>query len=88
MTINDIMLRDIAEAERKEREREEAKADWRRDMTTKRDRRRWNVLECAAFLLAIATLAFLAWCLISDTPHRRGIFGGNESAGRECVPAK
>lgn len=88
MTINDIMLRDIAEAKRKEREREEAKADWRRDMTTKRDRWRWNVLECAAFLLAIATLAFLAWCLISDTPHRRGFFGGNESRTEQGAPAK
>ena len=84
MTINDIMLRDIAEAERKEREREAATEA--RQARTGTRLVKWATV--AGGILAVATILFLAWCIISDTPHRRGIFGGNESTGRECAPAK
>ena len=63
MTIDEIMLRDMMEAERADR------AEWRRDYTTGRDRRRWNALEWCALALAVATLALLAWCCVSDAPH-------------------
>lgn len=86
MTINDIMLRDIMEAERKESEREEAAAKTRQARRPGEALVKWATV--AGGVLAVATILFLAWCIISDTPHRRGIFGGNESTGRECAPAK
>lgn len=85
MTINDIMLRDIMEADAKEREREEqnrARQTRHGDALIK-----WACI--AGGVLAVATILFLAWCVFSDTPHRRGNFGGNESRqGSECAPAK
>ena len=64
MTINDIMIREMADAEK------EAKVEWRRELATRRDCRRWNAIEWSALALAAATIAFLAWCIVSDTPHR------------------
>ena len=84
MTINDIMLRDIMEAEKKEREREEQ----REARQTRRGEAivRWACI--AGGVLAVATILFLAWCVLSDTPHRWRIFGGNESRPeRECATA-
>ena len=83
MTINDIMLRDIMEAEKKEREEQREARQTRPGEAIVR----WACV--AGGVLAVATILFLAWCVLSDTPHRRGIFGGNESRqGSECAPAK
>ncbi|MBQ4385699.1 MAG: hypothetical protein II823_07275 [Kiritimatiellae bacterium] len=61
MTINDIMLRDMADAEREEREAERTGA--RRSAFAVR-------LCCmAAVALAAAVLALLAWCCVSDAAH-------------------
>ena len=89
MTINDIILRDIMEEEKKERAREEQ----REARKTRRGEAivRWACIAGGVLAgggLAVATILFLAWCIISDTPHRRGIFDGNESrTERECAPA-
>lgn len=86
MTINEIMLRDLQEAERKERERLEAAEA--RQARTGAALVKWATV--AGGILAVATILFLAWCIISDTPHRRGFFGGNESTTteRECAPVE
>lgn len=66
MTINDIMLRDMLEEEAR-REREEAKKD---AAGIRRGRAIVRVAEVALGVLGVALLAFLAWCAVSDTPHR------------------
>jgi len=61
MTINEIMLREIFDAEKEEREAERKGAE--RGATIVK----WA---CAAgVVLAVATLALLAWCCISDAAH-------------------
>jgi cell division protein FtsL len=85
MTINDIMLRDIMEAEKKEQEREAAAAE--RKAKTGDALVKWA--ERVFVVLAVATILFLIWCIVSDTPHRRGGFGRHEvSAERGCDPSK
>ncbi len=66
MTINDIMLRDMADAERQRRKDEERKdADGMR-----RARALVRVAEVCIVAVGVALLAFLAWCCVSDAPHR------------------
>ena len=88
MTTNDIMLRDIMEADKKEREREAAAEQKRQARRPGEALVKWATV--AGGILAVATILFLAWCIISDTPHRRGFFGGNESTTteRECAPVE
>lgn len=65
MTINDIMIREIAEAEREERAAERA-AEQRGIAEGER------LVGCAgvaAVALLVALGVFLAWCCVSDTPH-------------------
>lgn len=84
MNIEDIMLRDIAEAEREQRKREERRAV----QNTRHGEAivKWACL--AGGVLSVVVILFLVWCAISDTPHRRGFFGGTESrTERECAPA-
>ena len=56
MTINDVMIRDMAEAEAEQRRI--AQGDKLVD---------WAAL--AGGVLLGATLALLAWCLVSNVPH-------------------
>ena len=61
MTINDIMIREIAEAERAERAEQQR-------MIVEGER----LVGCAgvaAVALLVALGVFLAWCCVSDTPH-------------------
>lgn len=85
MNLNDIMERDIRDAEREQRERadrENAAADHSRPGETM-----LAVADWALRLLNTATLLFIAWCLVSETPHK--VNGHNQHAdGRECAPAK
>lgn len=92
MTINDIMLREIAEAEKAEREKryEAELKQYDREIVRRLWRRRfYATIKAASVVLALATLMLIAWCVVSDTPHRRGFFGGTESRTvRECAPTK
>jgi len=72
MTINDVMIREIAEAERAERE-----AEVRKQVEGER------LIGCACaigVMLCIILAAFLAWCAFARLPHvypadaRRGNF--------------
>ena len=69
MTINDIMMRDMAEADRlKKREDEMRERD--REMRFRIWRRRFHAaISWAGAALAVATLALLAWCCVSDAAH-------------------
>ena len=61
MTINEFMRRDLCDAEREEREADRRGA--RRSAFAVR-------LCCVAgAVLALAVLALLAWCCVSDAPH-------------------
>ena len=83
MTINDIMLRDIMEAERKQAEADR-KADERKIRSGERIVK-WATWGFSA--LAVATILFLIWCIVSDTPHKRGLFR-EVSTERGCDPSK
>ena len=66
MNINDIMMRDMAEA-KKRAEIEEA------ERTVRANRRAEKIVNfgCAVlWVLAVATLALLAWLCVCDTAHR------------------
>lgn len=65
MTINDIMIREIAEAEREERAAERT-AEQR---GIAQGERLLGWAESAAVALLVALGVFLAWCCVSDTPH-------------------
>lgn len=85
MNLEDIMEREINDAEREEiarATRERTRAGHARPGETM-----LAVADWALRLLNTATLLFIAWCLISETPHR---IGGNlrHADGRECAPAK
>ena len=84
MNLEDIMERDIQDAEREELER-----TWREgiDDHARPGETMLAVADWALRLLNTATLLFIAWCLMSETPHR---IGGNlrHADGRECAPAK
>ena len=80
MTINDIMMRDLMEEERKQQERDAKRAEKRAQAKPGASLLKWGCI--AGGVLAVATALFLAWCVFSDTPHRTTIW-----TGRECVPA-
>ena len=83
MNLEDIMEREINDAEREARAtRESARADHARPGETM-----LAVADWALRLLNTATLLFIAWCLISETPHRIG-WDIRHADGRECAPAK
>lgn len=62
MTINEIMLREMFDAEKEEREAAVAGARQGSALV------KWGCV--AGGVLAVATILFLAWCLFSETPHR------------------
>lgn len=69
MTINDIMLRDMAEAERRQR-REEEMREYDRKVRQRLWRRRFHAaVGWAEYALALATLALIVWCCVSDAAH-------------------
>ena len=73
MTINDIMLRDIAEAEKIERERkaENEMAEYDRKVERWLRRRRLKALgDIAAGILTLAAFALLAWLFLAATPEQ------------------
>lgn len=61
MTINDIMIRDMAEAERAESAAEQRRIAQGDKLVE------WAAL--AGGVLLGATLGLLAWCLVSNAPH-------------------
>ncbi len=61
MTINDIMLRDMYDAEREEREAERTGA--------RRSAIAVKLCCMAGAVLAVATLALLVWCCVCDAAH-------------------
>lgn len=63
MTINDVMIRDMAEAERAESAAEQRRIAQGDKLVD------WAAL--AGGVLLGATLALLAWCLVSNVPHWR-----------------
>ena len=62
MTINEIMLREMFDAEKEEREAAVAGARQGSALV------KWGCV--AGGMLAVATALFLVWCLLSDAPHR------------------
>ena len=70
MTINDVMIRDMAEADRERETREKAVEEWRRDLTTRRDGLFWNITECVATFLIVALLVMLVYFLVSEDAHK------------------
>ncbi len=64
MTITDIMLRDMMEAERQQREDAEEAATG-----ISKGRALVRMASACFGVLAVALLAFIAWCIASDTPH-------------------
>lgn len=70
MTINDVMVCDLGEAERARKLDEEAEA-YDREVRKRLFWRRFNAgCNALAVVLAVAALALLAWCCVSDVPHR------------------
>lgn len=61
MTINDVMIRDMAEAERAERAAEQRRIAQGEKLVE------WTA--AAGGVLLGATLALLVWCLVSNVPH-------------------
>ena len=61
MTINDVMIRDMAEAERAESAAEQRRIAQGDKLVD------WAAL--AGGVLLGATLALLVWCLVSNVPH-------------------
>jgi hypothetical protein len=69
MTINDIMMRDMAEADRQQKHEDEMR-EYDRKVRFRLWRRRFHAaISWAGAALAVATLAFLAWCCVSDAAH-------------------
>ena len=82
MNLEDIMEREINDAEREARAtRERTRAGHARPGETM-----LAVADWALRLLNTATLLFIAWCLVSETPHK--INRNIQQAERECAPAK
>jgi len=65
MTINDIMIREIAEAEREERTAERAAAQ--RGIAQGEALTGWACK--LAWVLGIGLGVFLGWCVVSGVPH-------------------
>ena len=69
MTITDIMIRDMAEAERQQKHEDEMR-EYDRKVRFRLWRRRFHAaIAWAGVALAVATLALLVWCCVSDAPH-------------------
>lgn len=70
MTINDIMIRDIAEADRIKK-RDEEKRERERSARFRVWRERFYLaISWANAAIALAVLALLAWCCVSTAAHR------------------
>ena len=70
MTINDIMLRDMAEAERRQRREEEMRED-DREIGRRLWRRRLRAAgEVVAGILTLALFVLLAWLFLVATPEQ------------------
>lgn len=70
MNINDIMLRDMAEAERRQRRDEEMRED-DREIGRRLWRRRLRAAgEVVAGILTLALFALLAWLFLVATPEQ------------------
>ena len=61
MTINDVMIREMAEAEAAERAAEQRRIAQGEKLVG------WASIAAVALLVALGV--FLAWCCVSDTPH-------------------
>lgn len=70
MTINDIMLRDMAEEERRQRREEEMRKDDREICRMMWRRRLRTAGEVAAGILTLALFALLAWLFLAVTPDQ------------------
>ena len=69
MTITDIMIRDMEEADRQQKHEDEMR-EYDRKVRFRLWRRRFHAaISWAGAALAVATLAFLAWCCVSDAAH-------------------
>ena len=69
MTINDIMMRDMAEAERQQKHEDEMR-EYDREMRFRIWRRRFHAaISWAGAAIAVAVLALLVWCCVSDAAH-------------------
>ena len=69
MTITDIMIRDMAEADRQQKHEEEMR-EYDREVRFRLWRRRFHAaIAVAGAVLAVATLALLAWCCVCDAAH-------------------
>lgn len=69
MTINDIMLRDMAEADRRQRHEDEMR-EYDRKVRFRLWRRRFHAaVALAGAAIAVAVLALLVWCCVSDSAH-------------------
>jgi hypothetical protein len=66
MNINDIVLRDMMDEEARQRREEARKCA----SGIRGGRRLVRAAEVALGVLVVALLAFLAWCCVSDAPHR------------------
>ena len=78
MTIDDVMLRGMMDAEKDRRNQDREDAI--------RYMRRWRkvrkVIEAAVVVLTLAMLALLVWCSVSETPHRLAKEFSGQSVGR------
>lgn len=70
MTINDIMLRDMAEAERRQRREEEMREDDREIGRRLWRRRLMAAGEVVAGILTLALFVLLAWLFLVATPEQ------------------
>ena len=69
MTITDIMIRDMAEADRLKK-REDEMREYDREVRCRLWRRRFHrAVDTAFWIVAVAVLALLAWFCMSDAPH-------------------
>lgn len=70
MNINDIMLRDMAEAERRQRREEEMRED-DREIGRRLRRRMFRAAgEVVAGILTLALFVLLAWLFLAATPDQ------------------
>jgi ferric-dicitrate binding protein FerR (iron transport regulator) len=68
------MIRDMAEADRQQKHEEEMR-EYDREVRFRLWRRRFHAaIALAGAVLAVATLALLAWCCMSDAAHVFNIF--------------
>lgn len=75
MTINDIMIREIAEAEREERAAERAAEQ--RGIAQGEALTGWACK--LAWVLGIGLGVFLGWCIVSAAPHRFHVSADNSA---------